>query len=78
MKLDSWHQLSMIILQCLYTILLSHPYVIGYKESFIDESTSTLCVVMEHADSGDVMSKVNEHLKRNSYFKEYEIWNYFA
>jgi len=38
----------------------------------------TLCVVMEHADSGDLMSKVNEHERRCTFFRESEIWNYLA
>lgn len=33
---------------------------------------------MEYADNGDVMSKINEHLKKGTAFKEYEIWNYFV
>jgi NIMA (never in mitosis gene a)-related kinase len=28
--------------------------IIGYKEAFFEESTSTLCVVMEYADNGDL------------------------
>jgi NIMA (never in mitosis gene a)-related kinase len=51
--------------------------VIGYKESFIDESTSTLCLVMEYSDSGDILSKIQDHLKKGSYFKESDIWTYF-
>jgi serine/threonine protein kinase len=39
----------------------SHPNVTVYKESFIDEVSSTLCLVMEYADGGDILSKVNEH-----------------
>ena len=52
--------------------------MIAYKESFLDESTSTLCVVMEYADGGDLMGKTNEMLKRGSNFRESEIWSYFA
>lgn len=52
--------------------------MISYKESFIDESTSTLCVVMEYADGGDVMSKINDRLRNGTYFKESDLWNYFG
>jgi NIMA (never in mitosis gene a)-related kinase len=30
------------------------PNVIGFKEAFIDESSSSLCLVMEYADNGDL------------------------
>ena len=34
---------------------IDHPNVIGFKDTFIDESSSSLCLVMEHADTGDVL-----------------------
>jgi NIMA (never in mitosis gene a)-related kinase len=33
---------------------IDHPNVIGFKEAFIDEPSSSLCLVMEYADNGDV------------------------
>jgi NIMA (never in mitosis gene a)-related kinase len=33
---------------------IEHPNVIGFKEAFIDEPSSSLCLVMEYADNGDV------------------------
>lgn len=30
------------------------PNVIGFKEAFIDETSSSLCLVMEYADNGDL------------------------
>lgn len=33
---------------------IEHPNVIGFKEAFIDEASSSLCLVMEYADNGDV------------------------
>lgn len=33
---------------------IGEPNVISYKEAFIDEGTSTLCLVMEFADNGDL------------------------
>jgi len=37
---------------------IDHPNVIGFKEAFIDESTASLCLVMEYADNGDVFQKI--------------------
>jgi len=33
---------------------IDEPNVIGYKEAFFDEPTSSLCLVMEFADNGDL------------------------
>ena len=37
---------------------IDHPNVIGYKDAFIDEPSSSLCLVMEYADNGDVFQKI--------------------
>jgi hypothetical protein len=35
------------------------PYVISYKSSFYLHENQTLCIVMEHADGGDLENKIN-------------------
>ena len=52
---------------------LNHPNIIAYKDSFIDESTNTLCIVMELAEGGDLYKKITEHKKLQSNFPEFEI-----
>lgn len=37
---------------------IQHPNIISYKESFLEERTSTLCIIMEYADGGDLMQKI--------------------
>ncbi len=37
---------------------VNHPNVIGYKEAFWDDSGSTLNIVMEYADDGDLHTKI--------------------
>jgi len=37
-----------------YLASVQHPNVISYKAAFIDEPTSSLCLVMEYANSGDL------------------------
>jgi NIMA (never in mitosis gene a)-related kinase 1/4/5 len=56
---------------------ISHPNITGYKESFIDEPTSTLCLVVEYSDNGDFLSKIQDHAKKGTFFKESDIWIYF-
>lgn len=53
---------------------LSSPFIIGYKDSFFDEASSTLCVVMEYASGGDIQKKISEKLLSKSFFTEKEIW----
>ncbi|CDW72008.1 protein kinase domain containing protein [Stylonychia lemnae] len=53
---------------------IQHPNVIAYKEAFFDENSSTLCIVMEFADGGDLYQKIIDHQKRSSTFPEREIW----
>jgi NIMA (never in mitosis gene a)-related kinase len=33
---------------------ISDENIIGYKEAFFDESSSSLCIIMEFADDGDL------------------------
>ena len=53
---------------------LSSPFIIGYKDSFFDEGSSSLCVIMEYASGGDIQKKISEKLLSKSFFTEKEIW----
>ena len=56
---------------------IDHPNVIAYRDAFIDEATSSLCLVMEYADNGDVFQKICNYQKRQTYIKEKKIWYVF-
>ncbi len=43
---------------------LCHKNIIGYKEAFYDEKSSTLNIVMEYADDGDLSSKIKKNVKK--------------
>ena len=34
---------------------IQHPNVIGYKDAFFENAAGNLCIVMEHADNGDLL-----------------------
>lgn len=51
--------------------------MIAYKEAFFDEESKCLCIVLEYADGGDLMSKVDKHKKSGTSFSESEIWTIF-
>ena len=54
---------------------LDHKNVIGYREAFYDQNSTTLNIVMEFADDGDLSTKIKESLKNKNYFDEYTIWS---
>ena len=56
---------------------IKSKYVISYKEAFFDEKDSTLGIVMEYADNGDLYQKIVEYKKRKIYFEEIDIWKIF-
>jgi NIMA (never in mitosis gene a)-related kinase 1/4/5 len=56
---------------------IEHENIAGYKEAFFEESTSTLCIVMEFADGGDLQTKINQLKKDGKFMKEEDIWNIF-
>ena len=51
--------------------------VISYKEAFFDEKDSSLGIVMEYADKGDLLQLINERKKTKNYFTEQEVWKIF-
>ena len=56
---------------------IKSPFVIGYKESFIDEVDQTLCIVMEYADEGDLFQKITLYKKLHTTFSENDAWKIF-
>jgi NIMA (never in mitosis gene a)-related kinase len=74
MKSEYSHQYSESLI---ITHLFRHPNVISYKESFFEDATSTLCIIMEYADDGDLLKKIETMTKSNKKFDEAEVWSLF-
>ena len=55
---------------------VNHPNVIGYKEAFWNDKESSLNIVMEYADDGDLHTKIQKMRKEGGIFKESLIWSY--
>ena len=58
---------------------VNHPNVIGYKEAFWEEdgnAGSSLNIVMEYADDGDLQTKINKMRREKLRFEENLIWSY--
>jgi NIMA (never in mitosis gene a)-related kinase len=54
---------------------VQHVNIIGYRESFFDEESKTLNIVMEYADDGDLDGKIKNHVKSKTNIPENEIWS---
>lgn len=51
--------------------------VVSYKEAFWATSPSSLCIIMELADGGDLYDLIKKHKKAKTYFTEEKIWDIF-
>ena len=50
------------------------PFVISYKEAFIEEKTETLCIVMEYEDKRDLYQKIVRLKKIRCLIDEIDDW----
>ena len=56
---------------------IQNENIISYKESFFEDSTSSLCIVMEYADGGDLLHKINKCKLNRESISEQEAWSFF-
>ena len=52
---------------------MQHPNVISYRAAFIDEASSSLCLVLEFANGGDLNNKIKFMKERDQMFTEETI-----
>ena len=57
---------------------INSKYIINYKEAFFDTKDSSLCLVMEYADKGDLSKIIEEHKKSGNYFDEKDMENIYS
>ena len=56
---------------------IKSPFVISYKEAFIEDSDKSLCIVMEYADRGDLYQKIVQFKKSSCLIEETDVWRIF-
>jgi NIMA (never in mitosis gene a)-related kinase len=56
---------------------IQSQFIISYKDAFLDETSNTLCIVMEIATDGDLLNKINRAKKLTQQIPEIEIWKAF-
>lgn len=49
---------------------IKHANVISYREAFFDAASSSLCIVLSHADKGDLLEMINERKQSKLFFRE--------
>lgn len=54
---------------------ITHPNVISYKQSFFDEESQTLCIVMEYANGGDLYQRIIDYKKKGLQMSESFLWH---
>lgn len=55
---------------------IQHNNLIAFKESFFEEESKTLNIVMEYADDGDIEAKIKYMAKERKLFPEDDVWSY--
>jgi len=56
---------------------MRHPYIITYRESFMDKTNRCLCIVMDYADGGDLYTRIAQQKKIGKPFTESQILDWF-
>ena len=51
--------------------------MISYKEAFFEEKDSSLFLIIEFADRGDLYQKIIQNKKKAIFLEEMEIWRIF-
>lgn len=55
---------------------IQHPNIVSYKECFIDAGNNfELCIVMEYAQQGDLLARIEQQIKQQTFMLETEIWS---
>lgn len=57
---------------------IEHENIIQYKESFFDDASKSLCLVMELCDGGDILNAIESYKKNNGNFPEQRLWRYLV
>ena len=57
---------------------LSHPNIVGFKDSFFAKQRSQLCIVMTYCDGGDLSERVKKQSRTGRKFSEDQILNWFV
>lgn len=69
-------QNTLVEIQILCSV--DHRNIVGYKEAFLHNNNTELCIIMEYVGGGDLAEKITECRKRKLAIGEDTIWSYFG
>lgn len=55
---------------------IDNKNIVAYKEAFLNQNGSELCIIMEYVGGGDLSEKITECRKRRLLINEDAIWSY--
>jgi NIMA (never in mitosis gene a)-related kinase len=57
---------------------INHPYIVGYKDSFLESGKNTLNIVMDYCGEGDLYKKILKMKQKGTSIAETQIWDVFG
>ena len=46
---------------------INSPYIVSYKEAFYDNQSSSLCIIMDLAEGGDLLKLIRKYSTKDGY-----------
>lgn len=56
---------------------IKHPFIVGFREAFVDTMSKDLCIIMEYVGGGDLQDMIKKALKKKRRISEGIIVTYF-
>ena len=57
---------------------LRNPFIVRYYDRIIDRSCSTIYIIMEYLEGGDLKTKLRDAAKKGKHLDEEWIWRSFS
>jgi len=57
---------------------LTHPNIVNYRDSFLDNEGTHLCIAMEYCAGGDLATKIHQQSKTGKGFSEKQVLEWFV
>lgn len=54
---------------------IQHPWIIGYKDSFVEKEEKRLNIIMEYCEKGDLWKKIEKKKRKEKRFWEEDLWD---
>jgi len=55
---------------------INDGHIVSYKQAFYDDASSSLCIVMEYVNGGDLLHKIQDQKRKGHFLPESLVWSY--